>query len=245
MGFPAVGLFVPYERFKTTHLIHHHDEALTDPYDDPESNYLNPTVWNAHPLWLRSLYRFNNTLFGRVLIGPLLGMSQFYFNDLKLMIAGTLPIIRAYLLHAAGIAVAALWIMGMAHWPVWAWLLASYGALSILKIRTYLEHKADAQAHQRTAIVCDRGLLSLIFLNNNFHAVHHSHPRMPWYQLPKHYAHHKEYFDRTNNHYYYANYYQVVKQYLFQAKDPVPHPLMHNTAPTTTHNTTNERRTDS
>jgi len=29
--FPALAVFVPYRRFRTTHLQHHHDPALTDP----------------------------------------------------------------------------------------------------------------------------------------------------------------------------------------------------------------------
>lgn len=45
--FPALGLFVPYLRFRDTHLAHHQDARLTDPYDDPESNYLAPPVWKV------------------------------------------------------------------------------------------------------------------------------------------------------------------------------------------------------
>ena len=47
--FPAVGLFLAYERFRDTHLQHHRDSNLTDPHDDPESNYLVPV---PHPLRL-------------------------------------------------------------------------------------------------------------------------------------------------------------------------------------------------
>ncbi|HMS94952.1 MAG TPA: fatty acid desaturase, partial [Tabrizicola sp.] len=43
--FPGLTLFVPYLRFKDLHLQHHFDPALTDPYDDPEANYLDPEVW--------------------------------------------------------------------------------------------------------------------------------------------------------------------------------------------------------
>ena len=32
------------------HLAHHRDAMLTDPYDDPESNYLDPAVWAGEPL---------------------------------------------------------------------------------------------------------------------------------------------------------------------------------------------------
>ena len=33
--FPALSLAIPYQRFRDSHLAHHNDEILTDPYDDP------------------------------------------------------------------------------------------------------------------------------------------------------------------------------------------------------------------
>jgi len=39
------GIFIPYIRFRDSHLMHHQNEQLTDPYDDPESNYMDPQVW--------------------------------------------------------------------------------------------------------------------------------------------------------------------------------------------------------
>ena len=38
--FPALSFTIPYMRFRDTHLAHHVDSRLTDPYDDPESCYL-------------------------------------------------------------------------------------------------------------------------------------------------------------------------------------------------------------
>ena len=58
--FPAVGLAIPYQRFKDTHLAHHNNEILTDPYDDPESQFLDPKVWARLPGWLRAVLTMNN-----------------------------------------------------------------------------------------------------------------------------------------------------------------------------------------
>ncbi|MFV2038338.1 MAG: fatty acid desaturase, partial [Paracoccaceae bacterium] len=44
--FPGLTVFIPYLRFRDLHLAHHNDTRLTDPYDDPESNYLDPKVWD-------------------------------------------------------------------------------------------------------------------------------------------------------------------------------------------------------
>ena len=45
--FPAVGIFIPFLRFKDTHLEHHKNENLTDPYDDPETNFIDPKKWET------------------------------------------------------------------------------------------------------------------------------------------------------------------------------------------------------
>ena len=36
---PALTLVIPYLRFRVTHLALHSDARLTDPYDEPESNF--------------------------------------------------------------------------------------------------------------------------------------------------------------------------------------------------------------
>ncbi len=68
--FPPLGLALPYERFRQQHLAHHHDPSLTDPYDDPESNYLDPLVWARLNAATRVLMRAHNTLLGRMILGP-------------------------------------------------------------------------------------------------------------------------------------------------------------------------------
>ncbi len=95
----------------------------------------------------------------------------------------------------------------------------------ILKIRTYLEHRAHEAFRARTVIIEDKGLLSLLFLNNNLHVVHHCHPALPWYKLPDLYAAKGEHYRRRNESYVYRSYADIFRQFLFKAKDPVPHPV--------------------
>lgn len=224
LGLFQPGLFVPYLRFKALHLAHHHDARLTDPYDDPESNYLDPQIWDRLAHWRKAVLRFNNTLAGRMLIGPALGIYAFLRDDLRLARRGDAPVIRHWALHLPGVAVT-LAVVGMSPLSVWTYLAACYAALSILKIRTFLEHQAHARASARTVVVEDRGILALLFLNNNFHVVHHMHPQLPWYHLPGVYAARKDRFLRRNQNYVYRSYRQVFAQYLFRMKDPVAHPL--------------------
>ncbi|PWE33847.1 fatty acid desaturase [Maritimibacter sp. 55A14] len=223
--FPALGLFVPYARFRDTHLAHHRDERLTDPYDDPESNYLDPAAWARLPAVLRVLLRANNTLAGRVLIGPALSLARFIAGDIRRIARGDGSVAAAWAWHMAALLPVWLRLDLVAAMPPAAYLLAVYLGHGILKIRTFLEHRAHVCVAARTVIVADRGPLALLFLNNNLHAVHHAHPGLPWYRLPARHAVDAQGYLARNGGYFYRSYAAVIRRYLFRAKDPVAHPL--------------------
>ena len=223
--FPALTLTIPYGRFRDTHLAHHHDPHLTDPYDDPESNFMDPQVWTRLPKWRKALHRANNTLLGRMVIGPILGNVLWLQSEARLLIAGASAARRDWLLHLGGLVLLALWIVP-AQMQVWAYVLAAYLGQALLKIRTFLEHRAHEQARARTVIIEDRGPLALLFLNNNFHAVHHCHPQIAWYRLPALYAAKRARFQKRTEGYVYRSYAQIFRLYLLRVKDPVTHPLM-------------------
>ena len=218
------GLFIPYLRFRDTHLAHHQDANLTDPYDDPESNYLDPAVWAQLPRCVRGVLEFNNTLAGRMLVGPLVSQIVFMRADWHAVRSGDRQVIKGWLMHGPGVllVLAVVWNGSM---PLWLYLAACYGALSVLKIRTFLEHQAHAQSRGRTVIIEDRGVLAFLFLNNNFHVVHHMHPRVPWYRLPALYRANAARYLATNEGYRYASYRDVFARHFLRAKDGVPHPL--------------------
>ena len=222
--FPALVVFLPYRRFRDIHLQHHYDPALTDPYDDPESNFRDPAEWARLSRMMQRLLRWNNTLAGRMLIGPVYGTARFIADDMAL--ARRDPSVRqAWMMHALGLVPLVLWLMVWGTMPFWAYLLAVYFGLALLRIRTFLEHRAHEAARARTVVIEDQGPLALLFLNNNFHVVHHMHPSVPWYRLPALYAARKAHFLRRNDHYVYRSYGEVFRRYLWRAKDPVPHPV--------------------
>ena len=223
---PALGLVVPYARFRDQHLAHHRDAVLTDPYDDPETNYLDPAVWARLPGWLRAVLRANNTLLGRLVLGPAVGLAVFLRGEWAGLRAGDRAVAVGWAWHLPAVAVVALWwLAGPGQMPLWAYLAGVYGGMAILKLRTFLEHQAHARASARTAIVEDRGPLALLFLNNNLHVVHHMHPDLPWYRLPAAYAARRDHYLRRNGGYSYRSYAEVFRRHLLRAKDPVPHPL--------------------
>ncbi len=222
---PALALFVPFRRFRDTHLQHHFDPALTDPYDDPESNYHDPQVWARLPGAVRAVLRWNNTLAGRMIIGPLLGTVKFLHTDLTLIRAGNRAVVKAWLMHGVGLVIVLAWLLTWGTMPLWAYLVAVYFGLSLLRIRTFLEHRSHDAFRARTVVIEDRGPLALLFLNNNLHVVHHMHPGAAWYRLPGLYAAHKAHYLRRNDGYVYASYAEIFRRYFLRAKDPVPHPV--------------------
>lgn len=224
--FPALGIFIPYHKFKDTHLAHHFDPNLTDPYDDPESNFQDPLTWLRLSVVVRYLYEFNNTLAGRMIIGPAIGLGHFYAQDLRFVMRGQKRVQSAYLQHGLGLLVVGAWWGTYATAPVWTLVSAAYCGMSILKIRTFLEHRAHERAACRTVIIEDRGPLSILFLNNNFHSVHHAHPKIVWHRLPRVFDARRDEFLRRNDAYYYKSYSEIFLLYLLRVKDPVAHPLM-------------------
>lgn len=221
---PALNLVIPYGRFRDTHLMHHQDACLTDPYDDPESNYLDPSRWARLKPWQRSLLRANNTLLGRILIGPALGQVCFTHADIKAMMRGDVDVLKAWALHVPAV-LCLLWIVTLSPMPVWAYLVSVYAGLGLLKIRTFLEHRAHEKARARTVIIEDNGPLAWLFLYNSLHVVHHMHPGAAWYELPGLYRAGRDRYLACNETYVYRSYAEIFRRHFLKAKDPVPHPL--------------------
>lgn len=239
--FPAVGLFVPYLRFKDLHLAHHYDPALTDPYDDPESNYCDPARWERLPPMMRILLTFNNTLIGRMLLGPVHSLGVLYWSDGRAICRrklcqselgrgepgwGERRLAQAYGLHLLGLVPVFLWLGIFSTSPLWCYVAASYLAMSLLKIRTYLEHRAHQRSGARSVIIEDRGPLALLFLNNNYHAVHHAYPKLVWHRLPARFDQRRDDFLKRNGGYRFGSYAEIFGRYFLRCKDPVAHPLM-------------------
>ena len=226
--FLPLGLAYPYRRYRDLHLAHHRDARLTDPYDDPESWYVDPAAWAAAPRWLKAALTVNNCLVGRMVIGPLIGFVRFVWTDARAMAAGRRDVILAWALHGVGAAALFLWL-GYCGVSALGYGLACYGGLALINVRSFLEHRAEERVTGRSAIVEDRGPLALLFLNNNYHAVHHAHPDLPWSALPAKYRAHRDRFLRMNGGYAYASYWSVIRLFAFRPKEPPAHPLM--TAP--------------
>lgn len=223
-----LGWVYPFGRFEDAHLEHHATGALSDPFDDPESWYLDPADWARRSRLARAVLRFNNTLFGRMLIGPIITIWRMTVGDAVLAWRNATKrsaLGRAWLGHLIAATVLGLLVFMFSSVPPWQFAAAAYLGMSILLIRTFLEHQAAEDEGERTVIIEDRGPLAFLFLFNNLHVVHHLRPGLAWYRLPGFYRRHRERFIQRNNGYCYPHYGSLFARYFLKPKEPVPHPL--------------------
>lgn len=223
--FPPLSLSFPYRRYRDLHLSHHRDARLTDPYDDPESWYLAPADWAATPRAMRALLVANNTVVGRMALGPAISVCRFLAAEAPLLGAGRRDVIFAWALHGAGGAGVIAWLVHAGVSPL-GYGLACYGGLALINLRSFLEHRAEDRVAGRSAIVEDRGPLSLLYLNNNLHAVHHADPGLAWHRLPARYRAQRARFLALNGGYVFPSYAAVLRRYALRAKEPPAHPLI-------------------
>lgn len=224
--YPALGLFVPYRRFKDLHLRHHNNDLLTDPHDDPESFYVAETDHDGLPAVLRLALAANATLLGRLTVGPFLALPAFWIGEVRMIRAGVPGVARAWAHHALGLAavLAWLWAVGI---PLWVYLPAvALPGYAVLLLRSYLEHRADPDPARRSAIVEPGPVFGILFLNNSFHALHHERPALSWYKLPRLWRHERDAVLARNGGYHLPGYGAVLRQWLLRRREPVVHPFL-------------------
>jgi fatty acid desaturase len=219
-------LWLPYGRYRDTHLAHHNDVNLTDPELDPESYYVLPDHWSALPGVKRAFFTFNSTLCGRMLIGPAVGIAQFWSKELLLMLRGQRDIVKCWGLFVLSTIILITFIMwaGMLLWQYL--LLIAYPAVSLALVRSYCEHQAAEDVGARTIIVEASAFWSLLFLNNNLHIAHHDRPSLPWYKLPNHYREQRAAFLARNKNYLMMGYGEIFRRYFLTPKEQIAYPNM-------------------
>jgi fatty acid desaturase len=221
-----IGLVWPFRRFKAIHLRHHADERLTDPFDDPESYY--QALWQHEelPAAMKFLLKINNTMVGRLVLGPWMACIGFYLDDLKLVRQGDRQIRLAWATHLAGMAIVLPVVAYGFGIPIWLYVLVPvWIGQGLISIRTFAEHQWSERPEGRTIIV-ERSPLSFLFLNNNLHFVHHRNPTVAWYRLPQMFRERRDEWVKMNHGYVVPNYFALVKAYAFKAKEPVIHPAL-------------------
>lgn len=222
---PSLWLWVPFRIYKDTHLAHHNDEILTDPIDDPESFYVTAEAWAAAGPLARTWLRVENSLAGRMILGPLRCVRLFFGAEAARLMKGDFAHGKAWALHIIGSALVLIWVLAVCDMPFWQYLLFfAYPGLSLTLLRSFLEHRAVPNPAERSVIVEAEAPIALMFLNNNLHVVHHAKPGLAWYKIPPLYRRERERFLTLNGGYFFKGYREVFRRYFFRVKEQPLHP---------------------
>jgi fatty acid desaturase len=224
-GFPPLGLCLPYELYRRSHLRHHRNSHLTDPVEDPESAYLTARAWRRLGPVGRALQRASLTLGGRILLGPILIVVRLLKRELVRLAAGNRKRRRIWIHHLTAVSAILGWVALVCHMPLWIYVSAFvYPGMALTQLRAFAEHRWAADPAHRTAIV-EASLFGILFLHNNLHAVHHALPQLPWYRLPAVYRAARAEFLRDNGGLLYHGYADVARRFLWRLHDVAVHPL--------------------
>jgi len=222
---PSLWLWMPYRVYRDTHLAHHRDERITDPFDDPESYYITAAQWARYGFFTRTLLRFRNTLLGRLLVGPAVAMYSLWRDQLPRVVRGERRAVHAWSIHLVGCSLVLAWTTGVCSIPFVEYVaLIAYPGTSLTLLRSFAEHRAEEDPANRSVIVEAAWPLALLFLNNNLHALHHAQPGVPWYDLPARYRAERDRILAANGDYRFAGYGEIVRRYLLRPREDLVHP---------------------
>jgi fatty acid desaturase len=223
LGFAPLAVWFPYRVYRDSHLQHHDDPQLTKPGHDPESYFVDGEVWERAGWAMRALLTCRNTLAGRLLLGPAFAIAATGVDALRKIKRGDWRDVPAWLAHFAALAALTAWLQYVCSIPAWLFILGvGYGALSLGSLRSFREHRAAHECAHRT-VINEAGLFwRLLYLNNNFHLVHHDLPHVPWFALRAVYEASREQYIERSGGFLVAGYGEWVRHNAFvPAENPV------------------------
>jgi fatty acid desaturase len=226
LGYAPFAIWYPYTLYRDSHLLHHRDEDLTLPGIDPESRYLSAEQWQRRSLFEQSLHWLNKTVLGRFAIGAPLALLSLAREELQRLVSGERQAWLMWLTHGALTLLMLLFIARYSVLPVWHYVfLISVPALSIAMVRSYYEHRPHAQPEQRTVLNEAGWPWRWLFLNLNFHLVHHDLPGLAWYDLPRAYHARREQWLARSGGFLVQGYGQLWRENGLRAIDSPQHPF--------------------
>lgn len=219
-----LALWLPYVLYRRGHLAHHATDALTVPGADPESRYLTLPAGRMGEA-RRWAHAVQSTLLGRLLAGPPIEVGAFLFAEARRLARGDADRMRVWAAHLGLCAMLLAWLVGVCRMGLAEYLLAFvYPGMSLTLLRSFAEHRADADPDRRIALVEHAPLLGLLFLNNNLHALHHRRPALAWHRLPGAYRGARARLVSANGGLVYDGYREVFARYLLRPHDRLVHP---------------------
>ena len=221
---PPLSIWLPFEAYRISHLVHHLDDRLTDPLDDPESFYWTAEQWEALGPLVRGIFRAHTTLAGRLLIGPAWTIARFLSIEVRALREGSRTRRRIWTRHGLWVAALLVWMIGLCGMNPLTYVAMVYVGTALLLVRSFAEHRANDGVLERSAIVENSWILGPLFLFNNLHAAHHESPLIPWYRLPGWYRANRARLIAQNGGLVYDGYGDVARRFLFRFHDVNVHP---------------------
>ena len=220
--FPPLGLWFPYPLYRKSHSIHHRDQYLTVPGEDTETYYALQADWVRMGPFQRNLLVFNQTLLGRLTIGPLLRLYKLATREIGRVRRGDDSHLPHWAVHAVAVGVLFYFISGICKMPWWQYiLLVAYPGMSLGLLRAFIEHRFGDLPQHRTASVESNHFFGILFFYNNLHVAHHLKPTMAWYEIPRYYRQNRADLLARNQDYLFSGYGEIARKYFIR---PVFHP---------------------
>lgn len=224
LGTLPLAVWYPYGLYRDSHLAHHNHDHLTVPVDDPESYYFTDETWATFSPWQRRLIHARNTFPGRLLLAPLLDIAQTLAGAYRAFRHLDLRSMAMWLIHGALLVPLFVWMEMIGFSALWFVIAVSYPALALTKVRSFLEHQAADDPHARSVINEASLVWRVLFLNLNYHVVHHDLPGVPWYGLRAIYLRDKAQYQRRNQHFVVRGYGEWLRRFWAKAVDVTVHP---------------------
>jgi fatty acid desaturase len=225
--FPPLGLWFPFPLYRKSHSTHHRDIHLTVPGVDTESYYVSRADWERTGVVKRALLTFNQTMAGRLLIGPALRLWILVNKETRRVRQCDYSHLPHWAIHVVAVGLLFGFISGVCRFPWWQYcLLVAYPALSLSLLRAFTEHRAAEDSQERTASVESNAVFGLLYLYNNLHVAHHSRPTLPWYDIPRFYRENRAELLKSNADFVYEGYGELARRYLVVPVFSPVHPLL-------------------
>ncbi|RFB88661.1 fatty acid desaturase [Rhizobium leguminosarum bv. trifolii] len=225
IGWLSLSLWLPYAIYREAHLVHHRDEHLTDPIEDPESSYFTQAAWERMGPVGKKIAEWNMTLLGRLTIGPLVMIISFLAQEASHIMNGSRERAQIWLWHGLSIIAILFWVLFICKMPLWLYLIGFvYLGAALTRLRSYAEHRYADHHDERTAIVENSPVFGLLFLYNNLHVLHHQRPAIPWYRIPQLYRRDRKLLVEINGGLVYDSYFDVARRFLLKPHDDPLHP---------------------
>ncbi|RWR03055.1 fatty acid desaturase [[Pantoea] beijingensis] len=225
LGLMPLAIWYPFGLYRDAHLQHHREQYLTHPDEDPETYYFSDERWQRFPRWQQRIITIRNTLPGRVILGPTFDIVQTLGTMVVAFRQRDRRAIIMWLIHGALLLLVLQWIHHCDFSVCYFLLAVSYPALSLTKIRSFLEHRAADDPQARSVITEASWPWRLLFLNLNYHAVHHNLPGVPWFALRKVYLRYREEYLQLNQRFVAHGYREWLRRFLFTPVDVKIHPM--------------------